>query len=550
MQPTLEATSSLARTWLKRCKEEHPACQRSDNPSLPKRVIDVEFDTMHSPRLYESQGETAPYLALSYCWGKKGNLTTTPSTLVERTRGIPWDILPTTFQEAITLTRKLGFRYIWIDALCIIQDDSDLSDWELESNKMASTYENAALILSATGSDDVNGGLLRPRASLAKNHQVFNINWSDSTGKSYKIYVRKRLHHSSIIPDVTYPDRDSPLLSRAWAFQERLLAMRTLHFLPDEFLWECRSQFWCECLSSRADLKWMPPPLQASAYSRAMCSPLSADLTQLWQNVIASYTNRQITNIKDKLPALSGIAKSFEQAGMGTYLAGLWLKDLSYHLMWKADVPFEYKVPTLHQNIALHPSWSWTSTPHPIKWASRDLRYTTTEVNILNVDCRAEGMNPLGFVSSGSIRMEARVTEAWLELSSNKLWKFSDKNSMSRGALSLFSFREPIKDRREAIFYPDGYLEKSLGSRSAMLNEKWRDIEDGKSITCILMYSVKKLALQSVNDEHIHWGALVVKPVKDREDVYKRIGIAEGSINPHYECGWFDGIETRVVEIV
>ena len=82
---------------------------------------------------------------------------------------------------------------------------------------MASTYENAALILSATGSNDVNGGLLRPRISLAKNHQVFNINWANSTRKPYKIYVRKRLHHSSIIPDVTYPDRDCPLLSRAWA---------------------------------------------------------------------------------------------------------------------------------------------------------------------------------------------------------------------------------------------------------------------------------------------------------------------------------------------
>ena len=278
---------------------------------------------------------------------------------------------------------------------------------------------------------------------------------------------------------------------------------------------------------------------------------MSADLTKLWQTVIASYTKRQITNVKDKLPALSGVAKSFKQAGMGTYLAGLWLKDLSYHLMWQADLPFEYKMPTLHQNVALHPSWSWTSTPHPVKWASRDLRYATAEVNILSAGCRVEGMNPLGFVSSGSLKMEARVTEAWFEISNNKLWKFSDKDCMSRGALAMGEFWEPIEDRREVIFYPDGYLlEKNFSSPSAMPDERWLGIKDGDSVTCILMYSVKKLAIQSVNDEHIHWGALVVKPMKGLEDVYQRIGIVEGSINPHYECGWFDGIEVRVVEIV
>ena len=90
-------------------------------------------------------GFTASYIALSYCWGKVGNLTTTSSTIAQRKAEIPWALLPNLFRDAILVTRGLGVRYLWIDSLCIIQDS--MSDWEQEATRMADVYENAFLTL-------------------------------------------------------------------------------------------------------------------------------------------------------------------------------------------------------------------------------------------------------------------------------------------------------------------------------------------------------------------------------------------------------------------
>ena len=89
-------------------------------------------------RLYETEQELAHYTTLSHCWGKKHIVTTTKATLEQRKLEVPWLLLSRTFQDAITITRELGIRYIWIDSLCIIQDDKE--DWERVSAKMAEIY--------------------------------------------------------------------------------------------------------------------------------------------------------------------------------------------------------------------------------------------------------------------------------------------------------------------------------------------------------------------------------------------------------------------------
>jgi hypothetical protein len=104
------------------CDRHHEQCRPSVPTSLPERVIYVGTPGS-DPRLYISQGETANYIALSHCWGTDQNLTTERATVPERLQGIRFDILPKTFQDAISITRILGIEYIWIDSLCIIQDD-------------------------------------------------------------------------------------------------------------------------------------------------------------------------------------------------------------------------------------------------------------------------------------------------------------------------------------------------------------------------------------------------------------------------------------------
>ena len=89
----------------------------------------------------------APYIALSHCWGKNPIVRTTTSTLAQRKQGIEISLLPPTFRDAIIIARRLDVRYLWIDSLCIIQDDE--LDWQTESAKMSTIYQHALLTISA-----------------------------------------------------------------------------------------------------------------------------------------------------------------------------------------------------------------------------------------------------------------------------------------------------------------------------------------------------------------------------------------------------------------
>lgn len=126
----LELSSYSARRWLAECTGSHAQCNSADSNWLPTRVLDLgEGNGPIEVRLYETvTGQLDKYIALSYCWGKCGNLVTTKATLKDRKEGIPWDSMPQTFRDAAEISRKLEIRYLWIDALCIIQDDA--SDWE------------------------------------------------------------------------------------------------------------------------------------------------------------------------------------------------------------------------------------------------------------------------------------------------------------------------------------------------------------------------------------------------------------------------------------
>jgi hypothetical protein len=133
---------------------------RAAKSTLPTRVVYVG-DGSREPYLYETSREDALYTALSHCWGGKKNihLTTKTADLEIRGESIPISTLPKTFADAVLLTRKLGIKYIWIDSLCIIQDDAE--DWVRESARMAEVYQNAALTISADGAADGSQGLFQ-----------------------------------------------------------------------------------------------------------------------------------------------------------------------------------------------------------------------------------------------------------------------------------------------------------------------------------------------------------------------------------------------------
>lgn len=120
----VDECAHIANQWISTCRESHLACQQQQLSRLPTRVIDVGSDHQQDcPRLLECDGKADRYIALSHCWGSGRHFTTETTNLNERMKGMKWESLPKTFQDAISVTRKLGIRYLWIDSVCILQDD-------------------------------------------------------------------------------------------------------------------------------------------------------------------------------------------------------------------------------------------------------------------------------------------------------------------------------------------------------------------------------------------------------------------------------------------
>ena len=111
------------------CDKNHPHCRYTLSGSrldletkLPSRVLDIgrACDTV---RLKVMAGQCAKYVALSHCWGGKSQVQTTRASFEDHKRGISLHKLSKTIRDAIWVARKLEIRYLWIDSLCIIQDD-------------------------------------------------------------------------------------------------------------------------------------------------------------------------------------------------------------------------------------------------------------------------------------------------------------------------------------------------------------------------------------------------------------------------------------------
>ncbi|KAI1197632.1 hypothetical protein F5X97DRAFT_301578 [Nemania serpens] len=225
-----------ARAWLENCRAHHSACseEKVGSPVLPSRVIDVGNETTE-PRLHVSNGERAPYLALSYCWGRSDNLETTKQSFRERMETISLASFPSTLRDAVLATRELGFRFLWIDAVCIIQDD--LRDWETEAAQMQAIYANATITLSAHDSNDSQGGLYRPRQNCLTSPVQVSL-------RVPKKYQGARLAHRNgfyVLPvhgekELLKPARVN---TRAWTLQEQLVSARVLHWGPGALYWEC-----------------------------------------------------------------------------------------------------------------------------------------------------------------------------------------------------------------------------------------------------------------------------------------------------------------------
>jgi hypothetical protein len=217
-----EERFDLLKEWIRKCSTEHSQCIALAS-RLPTRVIDVGEAGTQEPVLKQAEGATAHYMTLSHCWGSKPLIRTTTESLTKHLNQLPMDFLPKSFRDAVTIRRNLGIRYLWIDSLCIIQDDAD--DWEREPAVMGDIYSRSYLTIAASASKDSSGGCFLPRPTST--HVQVKCSVSDSS--TGYVFVREKPKGFN---ELDY----SKLNTRAWVAQERLLSPRTVHYDVDQIM--------------------------------------------------------------------------------------------------------------------------------------------------------------------------------------------------------------------------------------------------------------------------------------------------------------------------
>lgn len=385
----------------------------TEEPQLPTRVIDVSIDERKTePRLLISENRRAQYAALSHCWGQgdRRPLQTTSTNFKEHEKEIPFSTLPKTFQDAVIATRELGLRYLWIDSLCIIQDSPE--DWQVECSKMAGIYRYSSVTIIGAMASDSHDGFLQERVlpdsiPLAhlweyKNSQFGPV--SRALLRNYAEHVYGYEYHHSV---------DSPLGHRGWILQEQLLSPRLLYFGPRGMYAECNTNIYFE--GDRVPSFSKP---YCQELNKSKIFPLELFQTgessrnwETWYQVVEKYSKRHLTYPRDKLPAISGLAKWLLGDEKNNYVAGLLKDDIFVGLSWRMLV---------HQKVDHNsyldrgPSWSWISTNNPCDFQALPSRVRSTVSN--GEDSEDDSKNPQIWLKPISKHKRMKIHDIHLEL--------------------------------------------------------------------------------------------------------------------------------------
>jgi Heterokaryon incompatibility protein (HET) len=393
-------TFEFASRCLKECASNprHQLCQPQRRAARPTRLLQI-YEPGEPIKLQEKSSFSSfvDYIALSHCWGKDLPITTTTKTKNQRTRAIEWNELPPLFQDTVIIAHRLGIKYIWIDALCILQDDK--SDWEQEASKMASVYANAYVTVAAVQAIDSNQRCLGPRQKPVK------LIYKNTKGDTFVVKVRQVSDHHPLLSDGRPAEMEGPLVERAWALQEHVLCSRVLHYTSSELVFECRNMYNCECTSRFRQTSITTPALLPNTFgSKSRQVQFTA-----WHRLVEKYTLRKLTRASDKLPAISGMALKIQDMVESEYLAGLWQSNLVEDLLW-SSAP-DLQDPDLASPLSDYraPTWSWASVDTQIRYEDQDIRHADTHqylASITNAECEvASASYPLGEVLSGSINV-------------------------------------------------------------------------------------------------------------------------------------------------
>jgi hypothetical protein len=438
----------------------------------------------------------------SYCWGYEPDYLLNEQTLDEfMSTGMELDKMPQTFKDAVTATRSLGVKYLWIDALCMLQQNAE--EFLREAPTMRDVYGNSYLSLAAVSAENYQQGLFCQRTSESASPCTTMVHWGRRPIQC--TVTRADFWTGEVLAE--------PLYSRGWVLQERMLAPRLLHCQRRQLIWQCPSLTACEALPEglstvidderRDELRWRALFHRGE---RALTGDDRSDLQEIWRQAVTSYTTCNLTKNRDKLMAIAGIAGKMKDMCLTgapeQYLAGLWGHQFTEQLAWRvtkyrpARDPLSYRAP----------SWSWASADGIITTPVRIKQHRDYTMQIepggLHVQL-ADPNVPTGVVLFASLTAEVELFRPLRFRSSSKdplRWTWTgDEHASCHLHLDQPIVDTPLANTEDVTVSTKDNGERFLECRAAMVTYRKDTFRDGEDHSLKEQRTGFALALRTVN---------------------------------------------------
>lgn len=356
----------------------------------------------------------AQYACLSYCWGRQSEKNHIGQTLcrnIEKYKaGIPVQELPKTIVDAIRLCCKLGFEFLWVDRLCIVQDQDPsegTNDWEKESSKMCDYYSKSALTISVSICSESSQSFIEEREMGFQEQTEFAIvEYRDEESRSQSslwFTHYGRIDEGSWFLEndwIHFSERSNRhrlgWLGRGWTFQEWMLSPRVLH-INGLTLWDCFHSYANEL--GQRQMKETGLERSPEQFGKQSGIP--------WDSIVMEYSKREVTKRTDFLPALAGLAESYRRKTHWTYLYGIWKEEMPISLLWQADHDACDDREVLTDETT--PSWSWAHSNSPVYYLFNNFNSKSPEKASVSVpDDFGKEYRPRG--------SDSTVARTWLDV--------------------------------------------------------------------------------------------------------------------------------------
>lgn len=344
---------NAVRKWIERCDTWHVGCCHLVKDVDPLPLSRAQLSSMKLADTERScivaAASSHRYIALSYVWGGANLLQTTKANLaeLENEGGINAGHLPRTISDAMKLVRLLGKRYLWVDCLCIVQDDGEVKHSQIQN--MAAIYANAYLTVIAADGSNADAGL----PGLEGGTSCRNVNQ-----QIVEFIPGNRLQLKKDMNRTTLPVWEE----RGWTFQEQIYSRRSLTFSNQRIFWDCQCSHWEEEEIQRKD-----PEEDLIDYKTSFGKHMFGDGFRFkswpdledYGNLVDEYSRRQFTFQQDVLFAFTGITSMLSQSWEGGFLYGLPEMFFDIALLWQPFDQVQRKRAPQSPDQPQLPSWSW-----------------------------------------------------------------------------------------------------------------------------------------------------------------------------------------------